>query len=435
MNIFYIYYNRFYKAIWSLCLRSLTVVSSFLFSWIIARTLGASQSGGIFFLITLSTIIGTLASRGQDLGLAKAVARVSQPTWASELFYYSLKRSLLFFVFLEFALSMYIFTQYAPVFVGAQISLIFFFVSFLFLYMNLSSNLFQGMGDINMMVLSQRTIFNFLCFSVLAVFWLINEYSSYYEIEFSMQTCGYALLLSGFATFFIIRRALPKLAGKTRLVDFYEKYNDSCGVLYKIQIYQIITMYFSQIMISFFSTKSEIAGFIVSQRISSILAFFVLAVSGVVSASISKAFANKDISTVHKNAYHSFIFSSLLGVPISVLLMFFSTDVLGVFGNDFTQFSVVLSILIISQLINCLTGACDITLMFIDGEAEHKKNVRYGTMIAFISALALIPLWGAVGAAVSAAISSILINILDVMDIKKKAGFWIFSSRKINHEI
>ncbi|HBD2583765.1 TPA: polysaccharide biosynthesis C-terminal domain-containing protein, partial [Escherichia coli] len=88
----------------------------------------------------------------------------------------------------------------------------------------------------------------------------------------------------------------------------------------------------------------------------------------------------------------------------------------------------VLIVLIVSQVFNCLTGACDIILMFIDGEKEHKKNVLTGTFLAIVLSFILIPIYSALGAAIATAFSAIIVNILDVISIKKKAGFWIFKT-------
>lgn len=101
--------------------------------------------------------------------------------------------------------------------------------------------------------------------------------------------------------------------------------------------------------------------------------FFVLAISGVISSQVSRAYSLKDFTSIHKSAYHSVLFSSFLGVPVAGILILYSKECLLLFGNDFYQYQAVLIVLIVSQVFNCLTGACDIILMFIDGEKSIRK--------------------------------------------------------------
>ncbi len=135
-----------------------------------------------------------------------------------------------------------------------------------------------------------------------------------------------------------------------------------------------------KLLLIFFRSKQISQVFIVAQRISTLLGFFVLAISGVISSQVSRAYSLKDFTSIHKSAYHSVLFSSFLGVPVAGILILYSKECLLLFGNDFYQYQAVLIVLIVSQVFNCLTGACDIILMFIDGEKEHKKNSPYGNL-------------------------------------------------------
>ncbi|EFD1649308.1 hypothetical protein FGU00_26215, partial [Escherichia coli] len=48
--------------------------------------------------------------------------------------------------------------------------------------------------------------------------------------------------------------------------------------------------------------------------------------------------------------------------------------------------------------------------------------------LAIVLSFILIPIYSALGAAIATAFSAIIVNILDVISIKKKAGFWIFKT-------
>jgi O-antigen/teichoic acid export membrane protein len=408
-----------------------TVISSFLFSWIISRYFGAENAGAIFFYITLLTILVTFSSQGAEIGIAKAAARldVEDKFRVNALFSYVLTKSYKLY-FLMFPLFVgYLFYENLSAAQILILSIALLVIGVCFVYMNVISYLYQGIGEILMMILSQRTFFNFLAFILIALFCFVLTQK---QIDYNDVSLDKQIVIISFAAmiatlYFAITYKLKngRLIGKFKPQGF----DDSCQQLFKIQMMQLITMYGSQIIINFCATKADIAGYIVSQRISTLLGFFVLAVSGVVSSKISRAYSIKDFSSVQKYAFQSFVFSSSLGFPIGILLIVFAKEFLSVFGSDFIQFYTVLIILVISQMINCLTGACDIVLMFIDGEKEHKRNVIIGTMIAICLSLILIPFYSAIGAAIAATVSAVIVNILDVISIKQKAGFWIFKSK------
>lgn len=408
-----------------------TIISSFLFSWIVSRYFGAENAGAIFFYITLLTILVTFSSQGAEIGIAKAAARfdVEDKIRVNALFNYVLTKSykLYFVVFPLFA--GYLFYEGLNTSQILVLTIALFVIGVCFVYMNVLSYLYQGLGNILMMILSQRTIFNFLSFILIALFCftLAQKHINYHNIALDTQIILIAFAAVIATLYFAINYKITngRLIGKFKPQGF----DDSCQQLFRIQMMQLITMYGSQIIINFCATKADIAGFIVSQRISTLLGFFVLAVSGVVSSQISRAYSVKDYSSVQKHAFQSFVFSASLGIPIGILLIVFAKEFLSVFGSDFIQFHTVLIILIISQMFNCLTGACDIVLMFIDGEKEHKRNVIIGTVIAICLSLILIPFYSAIGAAVAATVSAVIVNILDVISIKQKAGFWIFKSK------
>lgn len=373
----------------------------------------------------------TVASRGTDLGIAKAAARIDSTQSIHNidgLFKFVFSSVWRFYILLlPFLLAYLIYEKHS-----LRDTLILFFalaiLGFCFLFMNILSYLYQGIGNIFMMILSQRTIFNLFAFLLLGggsgYFYLQREVIP--EISVSYQALLIMLASVVAASLFFIYYNSTIIHSKSEYIP--DGFYGSCKELFRIQIMQLATMYGSQIVINFFATKSDIAGFIISQRISTLLGFLVLAVSSVISSQVSKAYVSNDIKTVQKHAFQSFMFASTLGLPVAFFLIFFSKECLGLFGKDFIQYSIVLTVLVFSQIINCLTGACDIVLMFIDGEKEHKKNVIVGTVFALVLSITLIPFYAAMGAALAAAVSATLVNLLDVISIKRKAGFWIFKS-------
>ncbi|ELV2779674.1 polysaccharide biosynthesis C-terminal domain-containing protein [Enterobacter cloacae] len=424
-------FKKYFNSFFSLTLRMTTIISSFLFSWIVSRYFGAENAGAVFFYITLLTILVTFSSQGAEIGIAKASARIDDKDKSriNALFNYVLAKSYKLYLLIFPLLIVYLFYENLSFTQTLILIVALFSVGICFVYMNVLSYLYQGLGNILMMILSQRTLFNFLSFIIIALFCFVftEKNDNYNNIALDKQIVliSFAGLIAAMCFAIIYKKKYGRLKG----IFKPEGFDDSCRQLFRIQILQLITMYGSQIIINFFATKADIAGFIVSQRISTLLGFFVLAVSGVVSSQVSRAYSIKDFTSVQKYAFQSFVFSASLGIPVGIILITFAKEFLAIFGSDFIQFYMVLITLVISQMVNCLTGACDIVLMFIDGEKEHKRNVIIGTVIAICLSLILIPFYSAIGAAIAATVSAVIVNVLDVISIKQKAGFWIFNSK------
>ena len=421
---------EYIKPFLSLSLRMLTVITSFLFSWIVARLFGAKDAGTLFFYVTIITIVVTLSCQGADLGIAKAVARIKngEQDKIHGLYKYVVSNSIKGYIIISPLYFGFLVYEGYDVKTVLILYLLLFVVGLCFLYMNIISYLYQGLGSIFLMILSQRTLFNFLSFLLMSIIWLVfilfNYNLNLIDLNLQISIVMFSSVAAALFFFVLYNSNIKSSSDKFEPIGF----RDSSKDLFRIQALQLVTMYGSQIIINFFSSKSDIAGFIISQRISTLLGFFVLAISSVISSRISRAHASNDLNTVKKQAYQSVIFASSLGVPIGILLIIFSQEFLSLFGHDFIQFRYVLIILVFSQIINCLTGACDFVLMFIDGEKEHKVNVLIGTSFAIFLSLILIPTYAALGAAIAAAVSATIVNILDVISIRKKAGFWVFSA-------
>jgi O-antigen/teichoic acid export membrane protein len=89
-----------------------------------------------------------------------------------------------------------------------------------------------------------------------------------------------------------------------------------------------------------------------------------------------------------------------------------------IFGNEYVPIgSTVLIILSFGQLVNCLTGGVGYTLTM-----TGKQNIELGNSLALVVAsvllnLVLIPKYGALGAAFASSSSTLVINMLRVIEI------------------
>ena len=106
-----------------------------------------------------------------------------------------------------------------------------------------------------------------------------------------------------------------------------------------------------------------------------------------------------------------------LTLPIFLFLLFFSREILGVFGEQFVFASLCLKILVLGQMVNSGTGSVGSVLTM----SGHPKIELLNSFAAFAFEIpmcfVLIPQYGIMGAAMAAASALILLNILRVIEV------------------
>jgi len=100
------------------------------------------------------------------------------------------------------------------------------------------------------------------------------------------------------------------------------------------------------------------------------------------------------------------IFACVL--PVVVILVFAGEYVLMIFGDEFTVAAPILAILALGQLVNSTLGLSGKILFLTGFERKSFKNSMVGAALIVIFAIILVPEYGALGAAMAAAITQVI---------------------------
>ena len=117
---------------------------------------------------------------------------------------------------------------------------------------------------------------------------------------------------------------------------------------------------------------------------------------------------------------------------VTLFLMVFGGQVLGLFGSEFMAAQWCLTILVLGQLINATTGPGGY-LLDLTGHQDRSARVRCGSAVLNLSLnYLLIPKFGIMGAAIATTTTTILDNIIIYILTVKYLGIHasIFSSLK-----
>lgn len=116
-----------------------------------------------------------------------------------------------------------------------------------------------------------------------------------------------------------------------------------------------------------------------------------------------------------------------LTLPLAIVVMVYARPLLRIFGHDFEAGWPILIIGTCGQLVNCGVGSVGL-LLFMSGNQRRLLRVQVAmTAVMTVAGIALVPLWGIVGAAVAAAIGNAGTNTWNLFEVRRVLGFSPFS--------
>lgn len=409
------------KQLLSLISRVVNVLVSFTFTWLVAKFLSINEAGCFFLFLTLLSIFSIVSARGYEYILVKYIAKSRE--FSAHIIRYILINSILVSSFMSIALLLiyYLLKQFElhgialldPLFY-TSIGLIFFTSQYL------SGFIFQSRDMFFLNTLSQRLLCNFFFILILVLLYLIKVELSLLLV---MIVFFISLLLSvALLYYYVYKKFIKNEVFSALELNLVSNIKSDSSALFKMQLFQVFSVYFGVIAISFFGSSAEIAALSISQRISAVLAFFVLATTNTIAGKIALHYSNGDLISVKSLYVKSVRFSAFFGGTLGILLIYFSQDILIFFGEDYLTYTSVYIILVCSQIVNSITGPSDVVLMLCNGEVEHKNNVRISSIISMLSIVLLIIPYGVIGCAVSIFLASTLTNILDFISLYRKVN-------------
>ena len=113
----------------------------------------------------------------------------------------------------------------------------------------------------------------------------------------------------------------------------------------------------------------------------------------------------------------------IFSLPIALIILLFSKELLSIFGQEFIVGSTVLVTLTIGQLINAACGSVINVLNMVGDQIAARNIIIFATSINLVLNYFLISSIGIEGAAIATTISTLTWNSLAVLYIYKKYNF------------
>lgn len=182
------------------------------------------------------------------------------------------------------------------------------------------------------------------------------------------------------------------------------------------------------IITGFFLPVGQIGVLGVALKIAAISQVILTGLNFVFKPMVSKLYAQKKMDTL-SSVYKSvtrWIF--MLTLPISFILIFYSSQVMSVFGDKFSTGAAVLSIVALGYLFEFGTSATQVIINMTGKSWLSLMNQLIYFAFVFLIGVLLIPKFGITGAALAIAAGIIVINLLRLYQSWRILGFGPYSA-------
>ncbi len=280
------------------------------------------------------------------------------------------------------------------------------------IFLNYNSNLFKGQGRVLLFAIVSSFLSNFLLLGV-----IVLVYNWYSQDEFYLILAFFISVLVSFVVslFYVFPLNYAKNVEKLKvkkLLSYSLPMMISSSMIYIIFSVDIL-------MLGIFETSENVGIYRIVTQIASLNTIFVIAFGTVIGPKISKLFSENKKEELRQTIANASKLIFFVTLPILVLILIFSNEILSFFGANYLNGLNSLLLLSISQFLFALTGFVDLIMNMTNNQKAFGKITIACAILNLLLNLALIPKYGIFGAAMATSFSMVFTNLLAVIYIKK----------------
>ena len=419
------------EVIWSaskaLVIRSLGTLLGFAVSVIISRLLGAEGSGIYYLAASVMAIAATIGQLGFENTVIRFIAsHAVVGEWNSVRFVY---RTAIKVVSLSsFVVSIIIFTG-APWFAHhlfnkpvMEVPLMLMALAVVpFSISQIQTEALRGL----MKIPASQAVRSVLL--PLGSLVLIYPFVQLWQANGAIVAYLVATVITAAVAWVFWSRALKEIAGRDvsgQATVTLRPLFQSSWPLFGLTLAGIVIQQAATILLGIWGNTGDVGIFNVANRVSSLLLFPLMAMTSILAPKFAAMHRDGQRKELIKLVRHSSAMLMGFAVP-AVIVMFFAAEwIMKIFGADFVAGVWPLRLLLFGVLVNVSTGAVG-EVLIMTGHEKLIRNLNVaGTLVVGMLCVVLIPPYGDIGAAIAVAIGYIFLNLLTVLMVKRKLGFW-----------
>ncbi|TWU67586.1 flippase [Crateriforma conspicua] len=399
----------------------------FLTTVVLGRTLGASGSGVFFLALSILTISSAVSRLGFDQAITRRVAQLKENNEWPKI--NSLHRRTITYITVCSCLFSAILYTLAPTLAEncfqnpkllpalrwACLSIPPFSLTWA------HSHFFQGIGKISLF----QTFQNLCTYSIFLTLW----FSASTLLKTIPQTAQLASALFAAACYISATASIITWQKTTRQkkqsptdIENLEWCRDVSPLFGMLIISQLL-LWTPQIILGAFWEESQVGIYTASLRLANLVSLILVGVNSVVFPRFAALHARGDHDNLKALAQRTARLMLIGCLPFLISLLMLPNLFLSLFGKDFTAGSTVLQIITLGQFFNVATGSVGGLLNMTGNQGAAFKCLFASLLVALMGSFALIPSYGAEGAAVSQSLSISIAMTLLTVTATKRLGF------------
>lgn len=402
--------------------RVISALGVFAFGVMLARLLGATDSGLFYLALALVSVPAVLSRAGLDGTVVRFVAAhlAKGETTAAGIIYTRTGILILLLAFLA-SVALYAGAEVLAVTVfdkaplaDALRGMVFVLVP-LALFM-LHGQLLQAEKNVAAAVLVQTGLLPLLmtlAFVLAPVNWDLSQAISAYV------TGAFVTLLVSLFWYHRHSAYRPVIHSD---YDFAPLIKSARSLAVSDLINKIIQPWAPVIFLGLWGTAANIGLFAAANRLAALVVFATVPVNRMLAPKMAAFWAQGDRSHFFRLSRQATLLMLAVSVPVALALFLAPELLLELFGSEFTGAVVLLWVLAGGQLLNALTGPVRSMLIMTGHEQDHRLSSAAGGAIILLLCFALIPGMQAVGAAVAAAAGMVVNNLVAAVLVWRRLG-------------
>lgn len=253
---------------------------------------------------------------------------------------------------------------------------------------------------------------------LLLVFLGLERRSASIAVLVNVGAAGVALLVG----LWILRERIPGDVGAAHRSMEASRWLASALPLFLIGSVRVINSETDVIMLGTLTGPAAAGVYRVAGRGADLISFVLAAVNFAVAPTFASLHARGEVARLQQLVTRSAQFVLAFSLPVAVLLVVFGKQFMGLFGGEFVSGAPVLIVLSVGQLLNAAAGSVGLALMMTGHERSAAAGLSVAAVVNVILNAVLIPLYGAIGAAIATATSTVIWNAILIVEVYRRLG-------------
>lgn len=283
---------------------------------------------------------------------------------------------------------------------------------------------FQAYKKIIYYILFNSTLLNIVFFITLLIFKLIN-----YHLQ-PFYTLAISIVIAFLIGFVLLKINISRLKGSKNTTSnvadnfSFKKMITLSSPMLMSSSFVLLINWSDILMLGMFTTEFNVGIYNAALRLATISGITLFAINAISTPKFVEYYTQNNLKGLENTVRKSTMLIFYSTLPMLLVFIFFSKNILNINGPEFTSGYLTLTLLCLGRFYNSICGSVGFILQMTDNQKIFQNVLFLAAVINVTLNFFLIPKYGINGAAFASLVTVVIWNSILVLIIKKKLGFW-----------